>query len=137
VRHLGAEGRTVFLSSHLLGVVEQVCDHVAIVAAGRTVVQGSVAEVLASTRPAAMWVKVSDLAGGAATLRRAGMAAVADGDRIRVEIASARADQVTRALVSEGHFPSELRQVETSLEEAFFALTTQPEEDADAALVGR
>src|SRR6188508_642128 len=40
VRHLGAEGRTVFLSSHLLGEVEQVCDEVAIVSGGRTVAQG-------------------------------------------------------------------------------------------------
>ena len=63
IRRLGAEGRTVFLSSHLLSEVEQVCDEVAIVAHGRTVAQGSVADVLASTRPAAMWVKVTDLAG--------------------------------------------------------------------------
>ena len=42
-------------------------------AAGRTVAQGSVADVLASTRPAAMWVKVGDLAAGAETLERAGL----------------------------------------------------------------
>ena len=63
IRRLGAEGRTVFLSSHLLSEVEQVCDEVAIVAHGRTVAQGSVADVLASTRPSAMWVKVADLVG--------------------------------------------------------------------------
>ena len=33
IHNLGAEGRTVFLSSHLLSEVEQVCDEVAIVAA--------------------------------------------------------------------------------------------------------
>src|SRR5207244_1283702 len=49
VRALGAEGRTVFLSSHLLAEVEQVCDRVAIVARGRTVATGSVAEVLAGS----------------------------------------------------------------------------------------
>ena len=73
VRQLGAEGRTVFLSSHLLSEVEQVCDEVAIVAGGRTVAHGSVADVLASTRPAAMWVKVTDIAAAADTLRRAGL----------------------------------------------------------------
>src|SRR5205823_7984747 len=53
IRRLGREGRTVFLSSHLLAEVEQVCDRVAIVARGRMVATGSVAEVLAAARPAA------------------------------------------------------------------------------------
>ena len=126
LRQLGAEGRTVFLSSHLLSEVEQVCDEVAIVAGGRTVTQGSVAEVLAGTRPAAMWVKVTDLAGGADALQRAGLPAAPDGDRIRVEVLADEAENVTRALVAAGHFPTELRPVETTLEEAFFALTDQP-----------
>ena len=90
IRRLGAEGRTVFLSSHLLSEVEQVCDEVAIVAHGRTVAQGSVADVLASTRPSAMWVKVADLVAGAATLERAGLLAVLDGDRIRVDVIAER-----------------------------------------------
>jgi ABC-2 type transport system ATP-binding protein len=122
VRRLGAEGRTVFLSSHLLGEVEQVCDEVAIIAGGRTVAQGSVDDVLVSIRPAAMWVKVADLPSGAASLRRAGLPAEADGDRIRVDVDAERAEHVTRALVADGHYPSELRPVETSLEDAFFAL---------------
>jgi len=126
VRRLGAQGRTVFVSSHLLSEVEQICDEVAIVAHGRTVVQGSVAEVLASTRPAAMWVKVADLAGAAQTLRRAGFPAQADGDRIRVEVAASDAECVTRTLVAADHYPTELRPVETSLEDAFFALTDDP-----------
>jgi ABC-2 type transport system ATP-binding protein len=123
VRHLGAEGRTVFLSSHLLGEVEQVCDEVAIVARGRTVAHGSVAAVLASSRPDALWVKVADLAGGADTLRRAGLATQTDGDRLRVDVTVDKAECVARVLVADGHYPSELRPVETSLEDAFFALT--------------
>jgi ABC-2 type transport system ATP-binding protein len=126
VRHLGAEGRTVFLSSHLLSEVEQVCDEVAIVARGRTVAHGSVADVLASTRPAAMWVKVADLAGGADTLRRVGLPAAANGDRIRVDVVAEHAEHVTRALVAAGHYPTELRPVENNLEDAFFALTDEP-----------
>ena len=37
LRRLGAEGRTVFLSSHLLSEVEQTCDRVAIIDGGRLV----------------------------------------------------------------------------------------------------
>ena len=125
VRRLGAEGRTVFLSSHLLGEVEQVCDRVAIVARGRTVATGSVADVLSAARPAAMWVKVTDLAGGSDTIVRAGMPVHTDGDRLRVDVPPDRAESITRALVAGGHYPSELRPVETSLEDAFFALTDE------------
>jgi ABC-2 type transport system ATP-binding protein len=123
IRNLGSEGRTVFLSSHLLSEVEQVCDEVAIVAGGRTVRQGAVADVLASTRPSAMWVKVADISGAAATLARAGFHFEPNGDRIRVDVAAELADTVTRALVAQEHFPSELRPVETTLEDAYFALT--------------
>jgi len=137
VRRLGAEGRTVFLSSHLLGEVEQVCDEVAIVAGGRTVAHGSVADVLAGTRPSAMWVKVRDIAAGADTLQRAGLRAEPDGDRIRVEVIVEKAESVTRALVAEGLYPTELRPVETSLEDAFLALTDQPSEGDDDASAGR
>ena len=39
-------GRTVFLSSHLLGEVERNCDHVAIVESGRVLAQGSIDSLL-------------------------------------------------------------------------------------------
>ena len=129
VRSLGAEGRTVFLSSHLLGEIEQVCDHVAILSRGRTIVAGSVHDVLARSGPAAMWVKVADLTGSADTLRHAGIVAHTDGDRLRVEIAPERAEAVTRALVAADHYPTELRPVEISLEDAFFALTDTADDD--------
>jgi hypothetical protein len=96
-----------------------------------------VAEVLAGTRPSAMWVKVRDIAAGADTLRRAGLRAEPDGDRIRVEVIVENAESVTRALVAQGHYPTELRPVETSLEDAFFALTDLPSEGDHDASVGR
>ena len=52
-----------------------------------------------------------------------------DGDRIRVDVDAERAESVTRALVADGHYPTELRPVETSLEDAFFALTAGTGED--------
>jgi ABC-2 type transport system ATP-binding protein len=45
VRLLVDEGRTVLLSSHLLGEVERICDTVAIVDRGRVVAQGPIAEL--------------------------------------------------------------------------------------------
>jgi ABC-2 type transport system ATP-binding protein len=46
IRTLGERGTTVFLNSHLLSEVEQVCDRVAIVDRGRVVAQGTLDELL-------------------------------------------------------------------------------------------
>src|SRR4051794_7915514 len=72
LRGLGAEGRTVFVSSHLLSEVEQTCDAVAILDRGRCVTQGAVAEVLASRGPVDMLVKTADLGAAQHVLRHAG-----------------------------------------------------------------
>lgn len=47
IRGFVDEGRTVFLSSHLLDEVERICDHVAIVDKGRVIIQGSIDELRA------------------------------------------------------------------------------------------
>ncbi|MFG2139284.1 ATP-binding cassette domain-containing protein [Streptomyces sp. NPDC048650] len=48
VRELAADGTTVFLSSHLLDEIEQVCTHAAVMARGRLIVQGTVADLSAT-----------------------------------------------------------------------------------------
>jgi ABC-2 type transport system ATP-binding protein len=45
VRSLAADGATVFVSSHLLAEVEQICTHAAIMSVGRLVAQGTLAEL--------------------------------------------------------------------------------------------
>jgi hypothetical protein len=63
-----------------------------------------------------MWVKVADLGGAADSLTRAGLSAQVDGERIRVDIVPDQAEALTRAFVADGHYPTELRPVETTLE---------------------
>jgi ABC-2 type transport system ATP-binding protein len=46
IADLAASGTTVFLSSHLLHEVEQVCDHIAVINQGKIVTQGPVSELL-------------------------------------------------------------------------------------------
>jgi ABC-2 type transport system ATP-binding protein len=50
IRELAADSTTVFLSSHLLDEIEQVCSHVAVMARGRLITQGPVAELAAGAR---------------------------------------------------------------------------------------
>jgi ABC-2 type transport system ATP-binding protein len=127
VRRLGAEGRTVFLSSHLLSEVEQTCDRVAIISRGRLVVTGRVGEVLAAASRPALLVGLDDVDRGAAVLRRAGLAVEPAGRLLRVELAAADAPLVTKVLADAGQYVSELRADTVSLEDLFLELTAREE----------
>ena len=123
LRSLGAEGRTVFVSSHLLTEVQQVADRVAIIARGRLVATGSVQDVLASARRAGMIVRVPDPEAGRAALARADIEAIVDGDLIRAAVPPVDGERVARALAADGLFPSLLQPDESTLEQAFLDLT--------------
>jgi ABC-2 type transport system ATP-binding protein len=123
IRRLGSEGRTVFVSSHLLGEVQQMCDRVAILARGRLITEGPVSEVLAQGRGTRLVVKADPLDGALATLRAAQLDASADGDRILVELPPAEAARVTRVLADARIYVSELRPEELDLETVFLELT--------------
>jgi len=58
IRGLGERGTTVFLNSHLLSEVEQVCHRVAIVDRGRVVAEGSLDELLGGDT---VRIRVTDL----------------------------------------------------------------------------
>ena len=124
LRQLAAEGRTVFVSSHILSEIEQTCDRVAILNRGRCVAQGTVREVLASAGAGeAMLVRVDDLDAGVAVLRRIGLPAERRKDDLRVAISRAQAAQVTETLAHNGQWVTDLRPDERSLEELFLELT--------------
>lgn len=126
LRRLGDEGRTVFVSSHLLTEVEQVCDRVAIIARGRTVAAGPVADVLTADTGTVL-VAVADPAAGMLALQRAGLEQVRRSDRIAVRVPPGGVEAVVRALVAADVWPTELRPDQSSLEEVFLRLTGDPE----------
>jgi ABC-2 type transport system ATP-binding protein len=45
LRRLAADGLTILVSSHLLGEIEQLCDRLAVVARGRMIAEGTLAEL--------------------------------------------------------------------------------------------
>jgi ABC-2 type transport system ATP-binding protein len=59
IRGLASRGTAVFLNSHLLSEVEQVCDRVAVVDHGRVIASGTMSELLSGT---AVKVRVTGLA---------------------------------------------------------------------------
>src|SRR5207247_2002683 len=123
LRSLGAEGRTVFVSSHQLTEVQQMCDRVAILSHGRTVAAGPVADVLASGQARGLVVRLQDANAGLEALHSAGIEASPDGDAIRVDLPSSEGARVTETLARAGLFLSELRPEEISLETVFLELT--------------
>ena len=74
VRSLAADGATVFVSSHLLAEVEQICTHAAIMSAGRLVAQGTLAE-LRQGGQARIRVLTPDAGAAAEVLARLGLTA--------------------------------------------------------------
>ena len=124
LRSLGAEGRTVFVSSHLLSEVEQTCDSVAILSAGRCIAAGAVADVLGRAE-AGLIVRVDDLEQGAVVLAEAGIAAERCDGHLRVALPLDHSALVTRVLAARQLWVSELRPDHTTLEERFFELTEQ------------
>ena len=128
MRRLGREGRTVFVSSHILSEVQQTADRVAILANGHTVATGPVHEVLTSGRAAGLVVRLADVTAGLRALADAGIRAMSDDGVIRVDVPPEDAASVTRALADRGLYLSELRPDEADLETVFLELTTDPTE---------
>ena len=131
VRRLGNEGRTVFVSSHQLAEVQQMCDRVAILSRGRLVASGRVAEVLARGRREALIVKLRELEEGLGALRAAGLEASMEDGMLRVHLPATEGARVTEILASRGMFVSELRPEEVSLEDVFLELTRGPSPSQD------
>ena len=123
IRRLGAEGRTVFVSSHLLAEVQQMCDRVAILARGRLVTSGTVEEVLAHGHRAAMVVRVAEIARAADVLRAAGFDVSPDGEALQVVAEPEDGARINELLANAGMYLSELRPAEVDLETVFFELT--------------
>ena len=123
VRHLSSEGRTVFVSSHQLAEVQQMCDQVAILSRGQLVASGKVAEVLSRGRREVLIVKLHQLEEGLRALTSAGLEATIDDGALRVPMPASEGARVTEILASRGLFLSELRPEEISLETVFLELT--------------
>lgn len=72
IRSLSRDGTTVFVSSHLLSEVEQICTHIGVMHAGRLVTQGAVDELRAGTAPRAR-IRTPDFDAAATVLAELGL----------------------------------------------------------------
>ena len=122
IRRLGRGERTVLLSSHLLGEVEQICDRVGVIQKGELVAQGTVSELRGREGLLVRATPVDDARRIAERLAGVEEAKEVDG-MLRLTVDPARAAEINAKLVSAGLRVSEIRPAEQSLEEVFLELT--------------
>jgi len=122
LRSLAAEGRTIFVSSHVLAEVEQIVDEVVIIHRGKFVVQATTAELVAR---AAGGIRVRSPQADRlrAALEEEGLkVASSEGDLLTVsDAATARVGEIAAA---KGIVLHELVAESASLEQAFLELTS-------------
>ncbi|MGC1184219.1 MAG: ABC transporter ATP-binding protein [Candidatus Dormiibacterota bacterium] len=128
VARIRSEGTTVFLSSHVLGEIERICDRVAILRQGKLVYVGGVEQLRQSAGE--FRVEVDDLAGAVAWLQDQpwGRSAHVDG-RGAVEVPSptGRGRDLNLALTQANFPPDSLVSVQRDLEDVFLDLTAGEE----------
>ena len=123
IRELGRGNRTVLLSSHLMGELEQICDRVGVVKDGRIVTEGTLGDLRSGERlklRADPVGKAQELLG---TLSGIGRVETMDGNLLMIETDPSRAAEINRYLVDAGIEVSELCTVQLSLESVFLSLT--------------
>jgi ABC-2 type transport system ATP-binding protein len=125
MRSFAAEGRTVFVSSHILAEVEHACDRVAIVAHGKCIASGRVSDLLQGAN-AHYRVRVDDPR-AREVLTSGGWTVEPDGDgTMVVAVDASRSHEVTGTLAHAGIYLSELTPIARSLEDVFLELTEEP-----------
>lgn len=134
LRSLADDGTTVFLSSHLLAEVEQVCDQVAVLDCGRLIRQGSVAELTATWARLRVVVDQAQEPAALALLSRWRVESDGSGSLL-IETQDGRA--VNAALGSGGVWARQIGVEQSGLEDVFIRLTgdgpTTPADVPDAA----
>jgi ABC-2 type transport system ATP-binding protein len=128
------EGRTVFISSHLLDEVEKTCDAAAIVDRGKIVTQGAIADLAAGGGARhELVLAVDDPARALAVLESSTLVAEArpDDEGIRVVLSGEpqTAAQINAELVRAGVGVTRLEPVRHSLEQRFLQITSRLDAD--------
>jgi ABC-2 type transport system ATP-binding protein len=128
------EGRTIFISSHLLDEVEKICDHAAIVDRGKIITQGAIAELAEGSTQHELIVGVNDPERALVVLEGCEHAREThrSDEGLRVVLADMasmtaadRSAAVNAALVGSGLAVSRLEPVRQSLEQRFLEVTSR------------
>jgi ABC-2 type transport system ATP-binding protein len=123
IRSLAAEGRTVFVSSHLMSEMQVTADQLVVIGRGRLLADAPLSEVLAGAHGASVTVRGPELRPLAEALADDGARVRDEGDRLAVVGASI--EDVGRCAHRLGVLLYELSPAQASLEDAYMELTAE------------
>ncbi|MGT2427324.1 ABC transporter ATP-binding protein [Amnibacterium kyonggiense] len=123
VRGLADGGTTVFVSSHLLSEIEQMCTHAAVMRTGRLVAQGTLDELRGAAGDDRLHLRTPDPEQAISALTGAGLAPSLSGQEVVAPLRGRPVEELVAGLVAAGVRVRGVRLAEASLEERFVALT--------------
>jgi ABC-2 type transport system ATP-binding protein len=133
IRHLSEQqGKTIFLSSHLLHEVEQVCDRVLILNKGQVIAQGEVKDLLRQAHALELRMEEAQKAAQVVLKIDWVQGASQEGDWLQIQAPPERAPELLAALAAHSLYPFEVRPVVSTLESVFLDLTNDNAEEVDA-----
>ncbi|MEO5511320.1 MAG: ABC transporter ATP-binding protein [Longimicrobiales bacterium] len=133
IKGLAAQGKTIFVSSHLLHEVEQTCTHVAIIKKGRILMQGSLASLIGGHTIAVLRADDMERLRTAAASYAGAASVDVDKEGVIVDLADPNLATLNEYLSSQGVFLSYLAPRKQSLEDVFMELTQGGNRNVGAA----
>ncbi len=122
MKALAGEGRTVFVSSHLMSEMEHTADHLLVIGRGKLIADCTMKEFVARASGAAVRVRTPSADQLVRAVASRGATAVTSDDG-SLEVRGMSTEQVGDLAFGEGIRLHELASVRASLEEAFMELT--------------
>ncbi len=137
LRHLASEGRTVFLSSHLMSEMALTADHIIVIGRGRIIADAPVGEILAGAATTTVRVRTPH----ADALQRAlqapgGSVSITSLEHDLLEVNGSTAPAIGEAAAAAGVVLHELTPLHGSLEDAYMQLTAEEVEYHSAPVPG-
>src|SRR3954454_16303118 len=123
LKSLAADGRTVFVSSHLMSEMALTAEHVIVVGRGRLIADMPMAQLIAGASADTVVVVSPDAASLGRALAADGVT-VTSTDATTIEVAGLTAEQIGEVAAANGIVLHELTPQQASLEEAFMQLTS-------------
>jgi ABC-2 type transport system ATP-binding protein len=135
MKSLAAEGRTVFVSSHLMSEMENTADHLVVIGKGKLIADSSMTDFIARSSGSAVRVRTPSADQLALALAAEGGRATADGEGVLM-VQGLTAEKIGDIAYDKSIRLHELTTVHASLEEAFMELTADSVEFHAAATGG-
>jgi ABC-2 type transport system ATP-binding protein len=123
LRGLAAEGKTVFVSSHVLSEIQQICNRVAIINHGKLIRLAPVTELLDSPGEFEIKVDSPDALAVALRLQPWGQEARVEHGLVITRAPEGRGRDLIAFLVQNGHQPDSVSERQRDLEDIFLSLT--------------